>query len=125
MSTPPRDVTALALGFAGMGVLHFVRPQPFEQIVPKQLPYKRELVYASGAAELVCAAGLSSRRTRRTAGWASAALLVAVFPANLSMCSTALRSRKASRWYKAGTVARLPLQLPLIKTAMKAARSAR
>lgn len=104
-----------------MGVLHFVRPEPFERIVPKPLPYKRELVYASGAAELACAAGLGSTRTRRAAGWVSAGLLVAVFPANVAMCTSALRSEKAPRWYKAGTVARLPLQLPMIKTAMKAA----
>ena len=41
-----------------LGVLHFVRPRPFERIVPKPLPRKRELVYASGVAELACAAGL-------------------------------------------------------------------
>ena len=125
MSRTPRDVTALALLFAGMGVVHFVRPEPFERIVPKQLPYKRELVYASGVGEIACAAGLSSTRTRRVAGWASAALLVAVFPANASMCAAAVRSEKAPRWYKAGTIARLPLQLPMIKTAMKAARTPR
>lgn len=119
------DVAALAVLFAGSGVLHFVRPEPFERIVPKSLPYKRELVYASGAAELACAAGLGRARTRRVAGWASAALLVAVFPANVQMCMSVMRSQKAPRWYKVGTLVRLPLQVPMIKTAMKAARAAR
>ena len=121
----PRDVLALAFLFAGMGVLHFVRPEPFERIVPKALPYKRQLVYASGAAELACAAGLSRARTRRVAGWASTGLLVAVFPANVQMSATALRSQKARRSYRVGTLARLPLQIPMIKTAMKAARTSR
>ncbi|HLR84765.1 MAG TPA: DoxX family protein [Nocardioidaceae bacterium] len=125
MSKLPRDVAVLAAAFAGSGVLHFVRPEPLERIVPKPLPYKRELVYASGAAELACAAGLVRPRTRRVAGWASAGLLVGVFPANVQMSVSALRSHKAPRWYQAATLARLPLQIPMIKTAMKAARSPR
>lgn len=125
MRRTPRDVIGLAALFAGAGVVHLVRPEPFERIVPKALPYKRELVYASGAAELACAAGLTNARTRRVAGWASVALLVGVFPANVQMCASAMRSEKSPRWYKAGTIARLPLQLPMIKTAMKTARSSR
>lgn len=120
-----RDVKALALLLTGAGALHFARPEPFEQIVPKPLPCKRELVYASGAAQLACAAALSRERTRTIGGWATAALMVAVFPANVQMAISGLRSDKAPRWYKAGLVARLPLQIPLVKTAVKAARSAR
>jgi uncharacterized membrane protein len=71
--------------FTVLGVLHFVRPRPFERIVPKPLPRKRELVYASGVAELACAAGLLHPRTRRPAGLASAVLLAALFPANVQM----------------------------------------
>ncbi|MGH3359435.1 MAG: DoxX family protein [Nocardioidaceae bacterium] len=120
-----RDVKGLAWLLAAMGVLHFVRPEPFEQIVPERLPRKRELVYVSGAAELACAAALSRDRTRAIGGWATAALMVAVFPANVQMCVTALRSERASRRYQVGTVLRLPLQVPLVKTALKAARSSR
>lgn len=120
-----RDVQALAWLLAGMGVLHFARPEPFERIVPDPLPYKRQLVYASGVAELACAAALSRDSTRRAGGWASAALMLAVFPANVQMSATALRSERASRWYKVGTVLRLPLQVPLVRTALKAARSSR
>ncbi|UYM04469.1 DoxX family protein [Solicola gregarius] len=120
-----RDVKVLALLLAGMGALHFARPEPFERIVPAPLPYKRELVYASGLAELACAATLANPRTRRLGGWATAALMVGVFPANLQMCASVVRSEKAPLWYKAGTIARLPLQVPLVKTAMKAARTAR
>ena len=120
-----RDVKGLTWLLAGMGVLHFARPEPFERIVPEPLPYKRELVYASGIAELACAAALSRERTRPAGGWATTALMLAVFPANVQMSVTALRSDRATRWYKAGTVLRLPLQLPLVRTALKAARSSR
>lgn len=123
MSRPARDVTALAALFAAAGVTHFVKPRPYERIVPKPLPAKRALVHASGVAEVACAAGLLHPRTRRAAGYASAALLVAVFPANVQMAADAVRSRRASTAYKVGTLVRLPLQAPLIRTAWRATRT--
>ncbi|MGH3357079.1 MAG: DoxX family protein [Nocardioidaceae bacterium] len=116
-----RDVTALAALFATSGVLHFVRPRPFERIVPRPLPRKRALVYASGVAELACAAGLLHRRTRGVAGWGSAVLLMAVFPANVQMALDARRSRSTA--YRVGTIVRLPLQAPMVRAALRAARS--
>ena len=123
MSLPSKDIQALAALLAASGTLHLVRPQVFETIVPRQLPAARGLVYASGVAELVCAAGLLHPRTRKAAGWASAALLVAVFPANLQMAVTEGKRASrgtGSRGKKVATLARLPLQIPLIRTALKA-----
>ena len=117
-----RDVKALAALLAVAGVAHFFKPEPFERIVPKLLPRKRDLVLVSGAAELGSAALLVHPRTRRTGGLLSAGLLVAVFPANVQMTADVLVSSKAPAWFKAGTVARLPLQLPMIRTALRAAR---
>jgi uncharacterized membrane protein len=119
-STMPRDVTALAAVFAVSGVLHFLMPRPYERIVPRPLPRKRDLVYASGVVELACAAGLAHPRTRPAAGWGSLALLLAVYPANLQMAVDAQRTRSTA--YKTGTLLRLPLQLPMVRTALRAAR---
>lgn len=118
-----RDIKALAALFAVSGIGHFVKPEHFEAIVPKPLPNKRELVYISGAVELACAALLVTPKTRRVGGLTSAALLIGVFPANVQMSLSAIRSSKTPGWFKAGTVARLPLQYPLIRTALKAAKS--
>jgi len=115
-----KTTTGLAVLFGVLGSLHFLKPEPFERIVPHALPRKKELVYASGVAELACAAGLLHPRTRRLAGLVSAGLLVAVFPANVQM-AVDLRS-KGSRTAQAIAFARLPLQLPLIRWALKAAR---
>jgi uncharacterized membrane protein len=121
-----KDAAALAGLFLVSGTLHFVRPSVFEAIVPKQLPAHRALVYASGAAELACAATMFVPRTRRAAGIASAALLVAVFPANVAMAAGAKRrldrhpSDPRRRRYLAATVLRLPLQWPMIRTALRA-----
>ena len=118
----PTPLAGLASLFTVSGVLHLVRPQVFEPIVPKRLPRRRELVHASGVAELACAAMLAVPRTRRVGGLASAALLVAVFPANVQMALSARRSRRAPAWFKAGTLLRLPLQWPMIRVALRAGR---
>jgi uncharacterized membrane protein len=121
-----KDAIALAGLFLASGTMHFVKPAPFEAIVPKQLPSHGALVYASGAAEIACAVGLFIPRTRRVAGLVSAALLVAVFPANVTMTAQAKRRLDrdpddlAKRGYLAATVARLPLQWPMIRTALRA-----
>ncbi|MEV6412839.1 hypothetical protein [Kribbella sp. NPDC051718] len=123
MSRRSRSTTGLAVLFGVMGVLHFVKPEPFERIVPRQLPRKKELVYASGVAELACAAGLLHPRTRRPAGLLSAGLLAAVFPANVQMALDL--QRKGTPRAKAIGFARLPLQIPLIRAALKASREGR
>jgi uncharacterized membrane protein len=120
------DIAGLAALLAASGVTHLVRPEVFEGMVPHSLSRRRELVYLSGVAEIVCAAGLLAPRTRRAAGWASAVLLVAVFPANVQMSLDKGRraNRRAdaeSRATFAASLARLPLQVPLIRTALRAA----
>ena len=128
LTTPPLDKATIGLAtlFLTSGTTHLVRPQTFEGIVPHVLPGKRNLVYVSGVAEIVCALGLLHPRTRKVAGLASAALLVGIFPANVQMTADhAKRAQRrgdaSSRAFFAGTVARLPLQLPLIRTALRAA----
>ncbi len=118
-----RDIQALAALFVTSGVLHLVRPRLFEAMMPPALPAPRGLVYASGVGELACAAGLLHPATRQRAGWASAALLVLMFPANVQMAVT--ESGRAgrgtsSRFRQGATLVRLPLEIPLIRTALKA-----
>src|SRR3954452_15493297 len=116
------DAKVVVGAFLASGTVHLVRPQTFEPLMAEAIPAHREVIYASGVAELVCAAGLLHPRTRKVAGLASAALLVGVFPGNLKM---ALDARKArNQPYRAVTLARLPLQYPLIRAALKVARRA-
>ncbi len=119
-------IVGLATVFLTSGVVHLVRPQVFEPIVPRSLPARREIVYASGIAELVCATGLLVPATRSASGWGSAALLVGVLPANVQMSVTAYRRMRRRPEVRrrqltfAGTIARLPLQWPLIRVALSA-----
>ena len=117
---PTTDVALLAGIFAISGVTHLVKPRVFEPLMPLWVPAHREVIIWSGVMELLCAAGLVTPATRRTAGWVSAAVLLAVFPGNLKMAGDAARGR--SRRLKALAFGRLPLQVPMIRTALKAAR---
>jgi len=85
------------------------------------MPGAREIVLVSGVAELVCAAGLAHPRTRNAAGWASAALLLAVWPGNMQMAADSYDTD--NRALQVGSVVRLPLQIPMIWAALKAARA--
>lgn len=111
----------LAAFYLAAGALHFLRPAMYEAIVPHALPAKRELVYASGAAELAGGAGVLHPRTRRAAGWWLIATLIAVFPANVEMALRAERYRKFPAW---ALWLRLPLQGLLIAWAYRAAAQA-
>jgi len=69
------------------GVLHFVVPELYVQIVPPVFPVRLALVYLSGLAEIAVGIGVLHPRTRRLAAWATVAVLVAVFPANVYMAT--------------------------------------
>ena len=77
------DLALVAVPFAVSGVIHLVRPEVFERIVPRFLPRHRELVLASGVAELVCAAAV-------IAAW----LLVMWWPSSTSKMVGSDRSAK-------------------------------
>lgn len=110
----------LAALLGGAGTMHFVRPEPFDTIVPRALPGRtRNFTYASGVAELGVAGLLAVPRTRRLGGIAAAVLFVAVFPANVQMAIDWRRARPGKR---AIAVGRLPLQGLLIAQAVHVAR---
>ncbi len=116
---PSRTIKGMAAVFAVAGVGHFVCPGLFEAIVPRWVPRPRAVVYASGFAELACAAGLVTEA--RWAGPLSATLLLAVWPANVQMAVDDSRAKKP--WARQIALwARVPMQLPMITAALTARR---
>ena len=108
----------LGATFLATGLLHFLRPRMYEAIMPRYLPAHRELVYASGVAEIAGGVGVLHARTAKPAGWWLIATLLAIFPANVEMAVHAERFRKIPRpllW------ARLPVQGLLIAWVFKTA----
>ena len=107
------SATVMATFLAGMGVLHFVRPEPFDGIIPAALPGPpRAYTYCSGVAELGTAALLAVPATRRLGGRVATVLFVAVFPGNVEMA----RQWRHKPWrQQIVSLGRLPLQALLIK----------
>ena len=108
----------------GSGVVHFVRPRTFTDLVPSWVPgTPRQVVYVSGAAELVTAALLAAPATRRLGGWAAVAVLIGVFPGNIKMAVDSTADGVPAPM-QIGAFARLPLQLPMVLLARRVARGA-
>ncbi|MCF8605342.1 hypothetical protein L5I01_18480 [Gordonia sp. HY442] len=117
-----RLVRALSAMLLVPGVLHFLTPQPFDSIVPDEIPgSKRFWTYASGAAEVGIGAAVLAPRTRRTAAGLAAMLFIAVFPANVNMIRLWVDE---SPLMKSIAWARLPLQIPMIALALLVRRGA-
>jgi len=108
--------------FVLAGAMHFAIPRVYERIVPPWLPAHRELVVASGVAEILGGAALMHPRpgVRRFGGWLEAATMVAVFPAN---CHMALNPGDYGEvpGGRATLLARLPLQAGFVAWALAAA----
>lgn len=103
--------TLTMTGILGLGgIAHFLRPESFDSIVPPRLGDPRFITYVSGVAELGCATLLALPPTRRLGGLASAALMVAVYPANIYTVKKHWHSPRG----RAIALARLPLQVPLV-----------
>jgi uncharacterized membrane protein len=117
----PRSSRLLVGGFLASGVVHLVKPKVYEPLMPAWVPAHREVILASGVAELACAVGMALPATRKAAGWASVALLLGVWPGNLQMALDSNRS--SSTPFKAVAWGRMPLQVPMIRAAVAAARS--
>jgi len=104
----------MGLLYVVAGVLHFVYPGAYAQIVPPALPAPLALVYLSGVAEVALGVGVLLPRTRRLAAWGLVALLLAVFPANVYMATSDVVIQGGPAWVgdpsDAARWARLPFQ---------------
>ena len=105
----------LAAAFVGAGVLHLVRPDIYDPAMPPFVPAPRAMILVSGVAEILGGLGLlaPSPDLRRWAGKGLAALLVAVYPANVWMAMEGMGPERLL-W------ARLPLQGVLVAAVLLA-----
>lgn len=107
-----RIVRALvSLFFLIGGVCHFICTDYFISIMPPYLPWHRQLVYLSGAFELLGAIALWLPATRRIAGLGLIALALAVWPANIHMAIHPEAFPAIPAWV---LYLRVPLQLFII-----------
>ena len=115
----------LAAVLLGAGVMHFVDPWFFVQIMPPYLPWHWELVYVSGVIELVLGVALLVPATRQVAAYGAIALFIAVFPANIHMAMAHVQFDPPPPMGQPSPTAawlRLPMQFVLIAWAWWLAR---
>ncbi len=116
----------LAALLGGMAVLHVVRPEPFEAIIPDWVPGDPAVVnLLATAAEGGSALLMANRRTARLGGWAALATFLGVYPANIQMAldGTPLPGTEGFAASRTALWLRLPLQLPLLWWSWRTARS--
>jgi uncharacterized membrane protein len=106
----------------GSGTAHLVIPAKFDWMVPVELPGgQRIYTYGSGVAEMAPGALLLAPRTRRFGAMAAIVTFMGGFPANLN--GVRLWWDKPW-WMRLVPILRLPMQVPLITTALKIRRNA-
>lgn len=98
------------LWFLVGGIAHFVATDTEMRIVPPYIPWPRAVVLVSGVFELLGAAGLLWRPTRRAAGIGLFLLTVAVTPAHFYM----LQHPELFEVPYLALVLRLPVQATLL-----------
>ena len=106
-----------AAAMVGVGILHFVNPDPFVRIVPAALPAPLLLVYVSGVCEILGGLGLLVPKVRLYAAWGLIALYVAVFPANINMAIHHIQLNPEHSMPEWISWARLPFQVLFIALA--------
>ena len=106
----------MSISYVGVGVTHFTNSEFFLNIMPDYLPWHLELVYLSGAFEILLGLLIVFKNTRKLAGWGLIALLIAVFPANIYLAQSG-EAQQALEISKEMAIARLPFQLLFIAIA--------
>jgi len=101
----------LALFFVVAGINHFVNPQPYLAMMPKFLPAPEVLHMTAAIAEILCGTAILIKPWRRLAAWGLIAILIAVFPANISIALNGWEGFNIPRWV---LWARLPFQFVFI-----------
>ena len=125
-----RTEDAVAVGLAAFigtaGVMHFVRPEFFDAIVPDWMPGPaRRVTHLSGGIEVASAVLVANPGTRRLGALLCLLTFIGVYPANIQ---SALDGgiEGADPPFDSATAAwlRLPLQIPLFLWARRVMRDA-
>ena len=111
-------LVVMAAFYVFAGVMHFVNPEFYLQMMPPYLPWHLGLIWVSGVAEILLGVLVLIPATRTLAAWGIVALLVAVFPANLHLALHGIVLQGLPAWMPEPTTTanwvRLPLQALLI-----------
>jgi uncharacterized membrane protein len=102
---------AMAIFYAGAGLLHIFAADKFLPIVPDFVPFPRAVVIITGFCEIAGAAALIGVRLRRLAGLMLALYAICVFPANIkhAFAGVHIAGLPDGWWYHAPRLALQPV----------------
>ena len=101
----------MAAFYLAAGILHLRSPDAFIPIMPAWVPIPRDVVLATGIAEILGAAGLLVPSLRKAAGIGLALYALCVLPANIrhALEGIAIPSLPSSWWYHGPRLALQPV----------------
>ena len=108
------SIYALGFGYLMIGVNHFLDPAFFLKIMPPYLPWHLELVYISGAFEIILGLSLMISKLRKYAAWGIISLLIAVYPANIYLAFNEAPQKALEISPFLASWVRLPIQFVLL-----------
>lgn len=106
-------VIGLVLVFLLTASAHFFTPHALAEMLPPSVPARLPIIYLTGVLEIVLALGIALPATRRLAGLAAIATLVAFFPANI-YAAFAQVEMGGHAWGPVYLLIRAPLQALLV-----------
>jgi len=75
---------AMSIMLAFTSLAHFIFTKGMVMMMPKIMPFKKEMVYFTGIFEIVAAIGLHILQFRHLTGWALIVFFVVLLPANIT-----------------------------------------
>jgi uncharacterized membrane protein len=104
----------MGIGYIWVGLKHFIDTSFFLKIMPPSFPLHKELVYVSGALEILFGSGIIIKKTRFYASWGIILLLIAVYPANIYLAFSEDAQQAIGVSSFVASWVRLPIQFVLI-----------
>lgn len=108
-------------GLLAMGVAHVVAPAPFVKIIPDRVPAPELWNLVAAAAEGLAGVLLltSDPKKQRLGGVLATVTFIGVYPANIDM---AIKAGPPTNPKAIAAWARLPMQLPMIRSGIRLAK---
>jgi uncharacterized membrane protein len=108
------SIYLMGCSYVLVGILHFANTTLFLNIMPPYLPFHLELVYLSGATEILLGSLLMLKKYQTYAAWGLVLLLIAVYPANIYLAFNKVPQEALEVSAFAVSWVRLPIQFVLL-----------
>lgn len=107
----PWHLYAMAGMYILAGVFHFIFPKAYLRIMPRYVPYPKNLVYLSGLAEILLGIALCIPETKNWAIWGIILLLLVFLLVHFNMLKGKKEAAGVPKWI---LLLRIPLQFGLM-----------